>query len=649
MNGSQVVKRTLPLIIVLAIIIAIAVSCTIFNKDKAIPGIKNPDEIYFEVKESGRTFSMTNQEIYDQLRNNYGLSMLIEMVDIDLLKLGNNYYDAVTEEEIDEAIAEDKFPSGQDDLSEEEIEEAEEKFNEDMLVNNGLINDTQIRNHYRLILAKRKYAASVLEEEIKDADELAKEDDKNEPYFTEKEYETQYKADYQNGYWAIVVPFNSKEEGDLLLKQLGVTVHEKDTSITGDFTKWVKTIDDEEVTLTASEIAEVFVDMYNAVNSYKVAGYPENTLSLTKGVQYDFDEEGKYTFNTEIASEEENQSLNEFYYTFEKITEYNSSIQNYLKVSMKNYDNHDGEEITSTTTFYTPTIRSYVNNTLYVYILKIAEEIAPELDEVRDEVYDTLFDKVLTDNYISKKMLEFRESKGFAIYDEMLEENYQSSILSYDIEHKTTKAASDNLVAKVGEVEYSADMLFNHMDARFGMSITLNRVNYFRLLNNPDMNKIFDYYTPDLKEKDRIHDADKWQDIKNSIRGLRDNFLANAFANYGYPSTYGWHNFIKDYFGVIDEEEMKYYFLYQEVVAEFTEGLSSVEELDADSALWNTYQEKMQGIADEYFSVTGIHILISVNDEAGSPTDPENWTSYQTQLAEELYAEIWKYYEAEPG
>ncbi|MDD4000859.1 MAG: hypothetical protein PHX62_08240, partial [Bacilli bacterium] len=80
-----------------------------------------------------------------------------------------------------------------------------------------------------------------------------------------------------------------------------------------------------------------------------------------------------------------------------------------------------------------------------------------------------------------------------------------------------------------------------------------------------------------------------------------------------------------------------------------TEGLSSVEELDADSALWNTYQEKMQGIADEYFSVTGIHILISVNDEAGSPTDPKNWTSYQTQLAEELYAEIWKYYEAEPG
>ena len=48
---------------------------------------------------------MTNEDIYTQLKNSYGLSMLIEMIDIDLLKSGEtDYYNAVTNEEIEEAI-----------------------------------------------------------------------------------------------------------------------------------------------------------------------------------------------------------------------------------------------------------------------------------------------------------------------------------------------------------------------------------------------------------------------------------------------------------------------------------------------------------------------------------------------------------------
>ena len=81
MNGSQVVKRTLPLIIVLLIIIGIAISCTVLNKDKAVPAITNRVFV-FEVGEGDRKFSMTNEEIYTQLKNSYGLSLLIEMIDI---------------------------------------------------------------------------------------------------------------------------------------------------------------------------------------------------------------------------------------------------------------------------------------------------------------------------------------------------------------------------------------------------------------------------------------------------------------------------------------------------------------------------------------------------------------------------------------
>lgn len=648
MNGSQVVKRTLPLIIVLLIIIGIAVSCTIFNKDKVVPAISNSEDLYFEIGEGDRKFSMTNQEIYYQLKNQYGLPMLVEMIDLELLKSGDvDYYNAVTEEEIAEAIEKDKFPTssypqGKDALTDEQIEEAEKNFVENMLVNNGLKNETEIKAYYRLKLAKKAYAAAQLEKTIREKEEAG------EKYFTDKEYETQYKADYQNGYWAIIVPFRSEEEGYTLLKQLGITVHEKDTSVSGDFTKWVKKVGDEEVALTTAEVVKAFIDMYNAVNSHKLENYPTETLTLIEGVQYSLND-GKYTFNTTVAPEDGDQRLNEFYYTYEEITDYNSSIQNYLKVSMKNYVNYDKEEITSDQKFFTPTLKDYNNKSLYVFILKLDEEVAPELDDVRDEVYNKLFEKKLTENFIETEMAKLRKEKGLQIFDESLEKKYLESIESYDVDQKKTKGESKTLVAKIGEKEFSADDLFNYVDKRFGMMVALTKINFLRILNNPEMNTIYNYYESGLKEKERILDPERWQDVKTSIRTIRDNFLRNGFSYYGYPATYGWKNFIRDFYGVHDENELKYYVLYSEVVSDYTDDLSLLEDATEDSEIWNLYKEKMLEIADEFFSSRGVHLLIYVEDEEGNTVHPDDWTQYQRELAEELFAEIWKYYNAEPG
>lgn len=651
MNASQVAKRTVPLIIVLLIIIGIAVSCTVLNKEKPVPAPSNSEALYFEVSEGGRKFSLTNQEIYEQLKNNYGINMLIEMIDIELLKSGEvDYYNAVTDEEIMEAIEKDKFPAdqypdGKEALTEEELEEIEEEFLENMLVSYGLKNEEEIKAHYRLKLAKKKYATAQLEKQIQEHNEK----NNNNPYFSEKEYETQYKADYQNGYWAIIVPFRSEEEGYTLLRQLGITIHEKDTSVSGDFTKWVKKVDGEEVALSAAEVVEAFIAMYNAVNAYKLPNYPNETLTVLEGVQYTKDENGRFVFNTTVEGADGDQRKNEFYFTYEEITKYNSSIQNYLKVSMKNYNDYDKTEVISDQKWFTPTIRSYDNKSLFVFMLKIAEEVAPELDDVRDEVYQKLFNKKLTENFIETEMAKLRKEKGLEIYDALLEKQYISQIKSYDVEYKKTKGESRTLVAKVGGKEISADDLFDYMDERFGMSVALNRINFLRVLNNPELNKIFKYYEEGLSEKERVLDPDKWQEIKTKVRNLRDNFLRNAFATYGFPSTYGWKNFIRDFYGVHDVNEMKYYVLYSEVVTDFTDQISLLEDADEDSDLWKLYKEKMEEIADNYFSSRGIHLLILVNDENGQPIHPDKCTPYQRELAEELFDEIWKYYNAEPG
>ena len=46
MNSKTIIKRTLPLIIVLVVIIVFAISCSAFSKAKKVPGIENGEEAF---------------------------------------------------------------------------------------------------------------------------------------------------------------------------------------------------------------------------------------------------------------------------------------------------------------------------------------------------------------------------------------------------------------------------------------------------------------------------------------------------------------------------------------------------------------------------------------------------------------------------
>ncbi|MDD4057106.1 MAG: hypothetical protein PHF85_05610, partial [Bacilli bacterium] len=163
MNGSTVIKKTLPLIIILLIIIGTAVTCTLLSKEKDNPVISDPDGVYLTAKEGEFTYKLTNSRLYDELKENVGVSSLVNMINKDLLKDlkkdGTSYWDKVTQEAIDEEIETATFPDGKDELTAEEITEAEEKFLDTMFSSYGLVTMTEIEDHYRLILAKELYAA----------------------------------------------------------------------------------------------------------------------------------------------------------------------------------------------------------------------------------------------------------------------------------------------------------------------------------------------------------------------------------------------------------------------------------------------------------------------------------------------------------
>lgn len=138
----------------------------------------------------------------------------------------------------------------------------------------------------------------------------------------------------------------------------------------------------------------------------------------------------------------------------------------------------------------------------------------------------------------------------------------------------------------------------------------------------------------------------KYEALDDTISSLKLYFTNGNFADYGYDASYGWKNFLRDYFqtyyGITIEnnEDLKLYYVYEDVVSEKTELLATSQPAD-----WNNiYLPFMQQAYDKFFSVDAIHFLISVTDEEGNMADPAAddtaWTAEQKAAAETLYKQI---------
>lgn len=655
MNSSTVIKKTLPLIIILLIIIGVAVTCTVLSKEKDNPVIGNPDGVYLTAKEGEFTYKLTNSRLYDELKENVGISSLVTMINKDLLKDtkkgGISYWDKVTQEAIDDEVEKATFPDGKDELTAEEITEAEEKFLDTMFSSYGLVSMTEIENHYRLILAKKLYAADKLEEEIATKNAEAKKD--SEKYFTQSDYTSYYTSNYKSEYWAMIVPFSTEAQAKNALAQLGITIKTSTANTSDDFTRWVKTVGEEEVALTTSEVVAAMVSMYNTTRAFQTENYPINRLVLTEGKQYTINEEGLYQFNTTVSEEDE--TLNALHYTYDEIYAYQSSVQNYLKNTMVSYTT--SSEVTYTQKWFTPTPQSYSSGSIYCFIMKLAEVAAPEQSTVNEEIYKKLVEKTLTDTFVETKMAELRQEKGLVIYDTFLEKQYVSSAKTYKVTHETTKKASENLVASIEGHEYTTDQLFDAMDKIYGISLAITLINEERFLVNTNYNKYFDTTSTANKEKDKWLDQEKYQELTTEVSNEKLNFSAGAYESYGYgPSTMKWEEFLQSIYGVSNEQELRMYFLKSDIISDFKKSLGDLSEVDETSPLWQFYLEKMELIKEKIFTTTGVHLLISAYEDpmgavsaSSNMLDPKDWSEYQVTCAKELTDQVKAYIASSEG
>lgn len=613
MNSKTILRRTMPLIIALAIIILIAISCTVFKRTKKVPAIEKPEEVFLTVGD----IKITNGQIYNELKfSNSGIATLVDMIDRDLLKSalnsqGVNFLDAVTAEEI--AKQREKILRKDLKLTEtaEITEEMDKAWVSNQYVDGGLRTPEDINNALRLQIAKYAYARAQIatdEKAVKDTD-----------------ISTYYQNNYKDSYWTLVIKYNNTTEATNALNQLGIIIEKVKVSETSTSTidKWVWAEDKTE--LTHEEIKQAHIDLYNNAYSYEAPGYPNNenpTLNIILGSdQYTVADE-KIVFNTTL-DEDENSKKNLFYYTTERLDKISSSLTTAIR-GLNDEPTADNTSKLEKTYFVNP--KSAGSNYFFAYRMKSVKSV--ELydndgkvinETLRNEIYNIVLDTLVTDTAISEKMAVLR--KDLIIYDEHLEKGY---ISAYDKGFKATKKASVVNVASIGEKVYTADDLYAELSNLFG--VTSGYTNYLRelLLNDPKYNTIYDI------KNETVLDEKKWKEIDEEVDNIKRSFANGSF---GVDSSYGWDNFLRDYNNVDGEKGLVIDLVYDRAYKKFTEEIVETTQEKYDEI----YLPNMQKQYDEYLSATGMHLLIHKLDDEGNPIDPEKWSSYDRTQAKELY------------
>ena len=791
MNVNSILKKVLPVICTILLIVIITITATAIKNSSA----KTPDlgdakeEVYLSIKETlgGKefTYSITKGELYDDLKGQIGLSTVITMTNKAILKnakanSGKSYWESVTAQEITDAINKDVY--GEDNIDEdgnvtitddEEKADLEKAFTNTMYTGYGYnvaagIYSDEIKEHYNLILAKKLYGKEALAKEVKEADE-------DEPYFSDDDVEEYYEENYGKNFYAIIVPFKSSNEAKLLLQQLGY-VYNSDSKVSSWVTNSIKETEAgsgiyESVkgdAASVSQVVKAYIDLYNTVSNKELV---EGTVTLKQNAEgknyFEFSEgcdyaiynieaqvteaknkvaairmamseeksmeerkaaveaakiavkalqdilanengtqtiltkldevleayqEAEYaekedklveecekiiaTYNNETYVFNKDNKESAIYWDFAKLEEFDASFATKLESNYYSYyPFYNGAKESSVNDkdqkWYSKS--PFSSSSVYYYVIKLGEEAAPKLEEVKDEILVKLEEEAYTDEIMEAKMCELREEYGFKVLDKELQEDYIKVCEGYDVEYKKNKKKSP-LIAKAEKdgftYEVTVDGLFDYMEKTLGLATAISEISSQRLVINTYFNKYYDYASKEWlgDEGEELRDT-----IIESVENQRLSFLSGGYSYYGYdPSTMTWEEFLFQMNGVNDEYELAELMLYSNVASDYiAEAIKFVSvsgetfdeikfDMDYNEALaskaWEMLEKRMKAVYTDSFNVNGEHFLISTYESVkaslasdATPVDPKDWTDEQKALAKEFIEAVYDYLQYAEG
>ena len=595
------------LVLVFACIVFIGVGCKKNNSSiRENPALADGTTVYYSVQEGSYKYDITKQELYTFMKRERGASSLIYLVDSFLLKDvdGVNYMAQATEDEVKKFIAKEVY--GTDDANELTAEEKEEKekaflasYRNNFDCLEISIYGQTILDRYQVTVAQKLYAKAVLAKEY--ADHMAKyEDESNKdvtsPYFTDTQYANVY---------------NKEEENLSTFKAIIVPFTTKKAAETA------------KASVGELNSKEAYIDLYKKVYNYKYVD------------ESDFDLDTNDINSTVLAK-------------LEKLEDGEGTADPILV--------NDGQ--------------------LYVYVYRISgvektkfadlEKEAQDAVKAKDSKYtQKLLDNALTTTYISTKIVELRANKNLAIYDDVLEYTYSEAIANYGTYTENTEVKE--CVASVDGKEFTTTDLFDQMLKDAKLKNILEMLVNKRLLLNKEYNSFLN--------EDGSLNADKAKELDDKLAEEKKNFEDGTYSSYGYdPEKVSWKTFLEGTYAVSTDEEYKQMVLIDDVIADCQKKVNRLEQYTTETVdgetkynfsanesdkWWALINAGMADAASKYFSVTGVHVLVSLYDDVFSyasgatqldPTvEDTEWSDAQVAAAKELLDKVVDYLTTEKG
>lgn len=604
---------------------------TLGNKDvddkesaEKLPTQKEKDK-FFTVG----NYSYSVEEIQKKVSSRFGLDYLLETVDKNLLA------DVIySEEEFETIMGRYIFGEDFENLTEDEKWQYEQEFNTELKFL-GLQTDEQVAEFIDLICKRAVFGRELFGQWILD----------NRDFFTEEQYQEAYNELYSETATLIILDFASIEQGSMVFEEMGIQI--------GSDKKFYDLINGRYV--EQPRLAEAFITHYNGLNARRL-----NEYEIINSWCYSETREwigGNYINYLKIDSDElqylETEKI-KFNYTKEELKDYyGSSVANLVfnKLTVADEEN----DYMNSFSF------QRCDDGSYLFIYKIDQTLNPEYEflaeednenkvplEVFREVANYMYDDIYYGD-LEELMLYFnRRNHGFKISDNFLNTSYTGEVkrlfetslkcISYEEYIEIPKLNSqknmftysyDNQIFEISNEEYYNGLLEN-----YGNIIYRNILESYTILTS-SKNNIYDPYNNmvyDQKAYKKLKESIDEDAVKHgyaqSVAEFKYLFDNNAFSKYGFDTSYGWKNFLTDYLGVIDENELIGQLLLEKVKERYL----------LDYYNYDFIIEEMNRLDQLYYNMEVITLYVTTTTSKYNPNN--DFTSEQYVAAKELLKKL---------
>ena len=585
-------------------------SDVIIDPEAIIPAITYPDLVYFQ----GDGFSVTYQDLYEEIKINDGLNQLLMMIDEDLLA---TQIASVTSSEIAEKIKELTYGTTEDtviaDMTLEQKAEAERLYLENLRI---LGYQENPESYLRLVIARENFAINQMS--------LAENEEESwyiGPQAIAKYYDENMEPDLRT----IKIRFTSEPDARNIMESLnlvgrsdGFLYRYTGTKPINEVTRFDET---NTVKLTNDEVIVAFIQMYNLVyGDYRSLLEETATISELEA-------------NPDLVVE------------YATINAFNPNLTKFLYQSLGTLSESEANPESSLFYTYVPAKYYGSKDTSYYMICNLSKTVKADTadfdgDEaalktlIGADLYEKIEQTMIDNNlkstgFVSARLVEFRNTHDFQLLDYYLAIDYQSVDSEYEMEgdgHATTVATYD-------EKSITADQLLTYamnqnapLYLLYASQLKALQAAYYDDVYCPNPTACQVDYTLNTSKRMLGH--------QDELASIKTQFEASYYSYY-----YSFEEYIYLAFGATSEADMiERYFIRSTLQPLMIFDLL----IDNDWELFEDYfLDYLNHYVENYFSLYVNHLLIYIDrDENGSPDDYDKFkegltdeTAYDTLLA----------------